>query len=127
MEWIALALFPLFCCFVGTQRKGARRLDVWLIALCLLGAGLGLALAVGSHDSNVETNQYVSGIVVGIIGGAIPPLAYYALGRALRAHPVWLTVTLVGSAVPLFYYVLFLALWVVGLAHCPPDAYECPL
>src|SRR4051794_218023 len=95
LVWLALGLFALVCCLVGTKRTGASRVDGWLLPLCFLGGGLGAVYAVNSYDPEVWTSAYVQGILLGIAAGVVPAVSYYALGRILCARPVALGVVFV--------------------------------
>ena len=58
--------------------------------------------------------------------GLVPGAAYHALGRGFGQRSGVLVLVWAASQVPLYFYLLFTALFVADLTYCGPDAYECP-
>ena len=64
---------------------------------------------------------------VPLIVGALPVYVFFWLGRALARHLVVLGLVCAASAVPVGFYFLIGWILTLGVTHCPPDAYECPV
>ena len=119
---------PVIAAVAGAVRRDARRPDPVVIA----GAGLvGIAfaiLAATTHEPGVHLDDAVKGVVAaGLLMGALPVYLFFLLGRALANHRVTLGVLCAAGTVPLAYFYVIGWILVLGLVHCPPDAYECPL
>jgi hypothetical protein len=125
--YLVVFVIPLLAALAGVLRRGAKRPD----PLVLIGAGalgaLFAVLAATTHDPAVSSGDAVQGVVLAALLGAVPPYAFFLLGRALAEHRITLGLICVASAVPVTYLYVLGWIIVVGLVHCPPDAYECPI
>jgi hypothetical protein len=128
LPYLAVFAVPLLAAIAGVIRRDEPRPD----RPALVGSGLaGIAFAVlaaTTHEPGVSADDAALGIAgAGLILGALPAYLFFALGRALAGHRVALALVWVASTVPLgsFYFVGWIV--VLGMVHCPPDAYECPL
>ena len=97
----------------------------------IAGAGLvGIAFAIvaaTTHDPGVSLDNAVKGVAAaGLLMGALSVYLFFLLGRALANHRVTLRVLCAAGTVPLVYFSVIGWILVLGLVHCPPDAYECP-
>jgi hypothetical protein len=125
--YLVVLVIPFVAAVAGVLRRGARSPD----RFALVGAGaLGVlfaVLAATTHEMGVPSGDAVQGVVVAALLGAVPPYAFFLLGRALAERRITLGLICVVSAVPVTY--LYFLGWIIVLAlvHCPPDAYECPL
>jgi hypothetical protein len=119
---------PALAALAGVIRSDVDRPD----HLALLGSGLvGIAFAVlaaTTHEPGVPTGDAVAGVIAaGLVLGALPPYLFFLLGRALSEHRVTLGLICAAGTVPLAYFYLVGWILVLGMVHCPPDAYECPV
>jgi hypothetical protein len=119
---------PVLAAVAGVLRSRAGRPD----PVALLGAAVAgitfAVLAAGEVDPAVAPTDAVTGVVLAaLLLGVLPVYVYFVLGRALAQHRIALGLICAATAVPLvFYYLIVSVLIVLELAHCPPDAYECP-
>jgi hypothetical protein len=97
-----------------------------VLAPTMMIAAACATLAATGIDPGVSTRDAVTGVALAAILGALPVIAAYTVGYAIR-RPWAAALVLLVAAVPLFYYALFAVIWVADLVYCPPDAYECPL
>jgi hypothetical protein len=121
------AIAALVCCVVGAIRGDAPFFGLSLLGVCVACALLGLAFALTEHEIEVPGDRFAKGAALAV---AVPPvfaLGYYALGRALHRHRVWLAVAFVGSLFGLYYLLFIWLLFVEEFVYCLPDQYECPL
>ena len=126
--YLLVFAIPLVAAIAGVFRRGAPRPD----PLAIAGAGIvGIVFAVlaaGSHDPGVPSSDAVLGLAAaGLLLGALPTYLFFALGRALGEHRIALGLVCAAVAVPVVLYYFVGWILVLGLVHCPPDAYECPL
>jgi hypothetical protein len=112
-------------CLVGASGRLSQR---QALAGALAASLVTALLLTTSHDGGVSTGDYVEGITLGgfLIAG-LPLLTYYAIGNRLSKNRVALGVVWLAGLAPLYFYLFFVWIWAVGLVHCPPGAYECPL
>ena len=100
--------------------------------LGMLAVGVLTVLVVvwlaASHEPDVPDSEFAQGLVLGTVGiGFLPAVGYYALGRGLGERRVVLAVIWLGTQVPLAFYLFAALVITLGMTHCGPDAYECPL
>ena len=75
----------------------------------------------------MSTEDTIRGVVLAFAIGAVPTYGLFVLGRALAAHRVVLGIACTALTAPLAFVYFVGWIFVLGLVHCPPDAYECPI
>jgi hypothetical protein len=126
--WILLLLALVFVPAVaGALRRSAPRPD-WLGVggPVVVGAVLGV-LAAATHQTGVSTEDTIRGVALAFAIGAVPTYGLFALGRALATRRVVLGIACAALTASLAFVYFIGWIFVLGLVHCPPDAYECPI
>jgi hypothetical protein len=126
--WGGPALIGIAAAIVGARFKGRKQPVLALVAAGACLAAIAAVAMATEHDPDVSAAAYAEGLVVaGVLLAALPFAAYYLLGRWLGHRRVLLGFVVFLSLFPLAYYTFIVLLVGIGLVHCPPDAYECPL
>ena len=122
------AVFSAVLAVIGVAERDRGRIGpLGLLAVCAVAVAT-LVYLVSTHDPDVGTSDFVLGLVLGTAAiGLLPGAAFYWLGRALGARPGFLIAVWLLTQRPLAFYIFVALIFAVGLTHCPPDAYECPL
>ena len=123
-----IVAIPALASIAGVIRRDAPRPDRSVhVGAGIVGAAFAI-LAATTHEPGVAVDDAVLGVAAaGLVVGALPVYLFFALGRALANHRVTLALVCLAGAVPLGYFYLLGWILVLGLVHCPPDAYECPV
>jgi drug/metabolite transporter (DMT)-like permease len=122
---LVLAIPAVLVAYVGRSTERATGLHWFALAMLVGGA---MVAAAQDRATGVEVLPYLEGIVIAGGGVAIGLVSFYWLGKAMRRQPgVILVVATVAVSVPFALLTALALLEVVGLVHCPPDAYECPI
>jgi len=126
--WILL----LVALVAGPVAAGVLRRDAawpdWLAVAGAAAIGIVFAvLAATTHQEGVTSEAMAKGMAIAFVIGGLPAYALYALGRALAKHRVLLSFICLALTIPAA--AMYFVGWIVVLdyAHCPPDAYECPI
>jgi hypothetical protein len=126
--YLAIFAIPVLAVVAGVLRRSAPRPDRPALAGAAIVGVAFAVLAATTHDPDVPFGDAVFGVAAaGLLLGALPPYLFFVLGRALCQHRITLGLICMAVAVPVAYYYLVGWILVLGMVHCPPDAYECPL
>ena len=130
-DWLFLLplSFPLIAVVAGAMsRRPERPYGVPLIVGALIAWVVVGVMAATTHRHGVSAIDLIAGSVgAGMMLGALPVCVFFWLGRALARHLVVLGLVCAASAVPVGFYFLIGWILTLGITHCPPDAYECPV
>ena len=126
-----IVLVPAIVAAVATAVGRSTRGERWWNPALGFAGGLWclvvLMIILDGHDSDVAALDFLAGLGLGVAAvGCLPFLGYYLLGR-LPANKTVLLLAWVATLIPYYYYMLYAWIWTVGLVHCPPGAYECPV
>jgi hypothetical protein len=115
-------------CVAGVRHSGREWRNPVFAAGMLVPALIMGVIVASTHAKGVHTDRYLEGVLVGaMLVGAAPFAAYYWLGRVLSRRPVVVGVLWLATLAPLYYLEFFAYIIAIGLAHCPPGSYECPV
>ena len=111
----------------GALRRGVARPDWLAIGGAVVVGAVFAVLAATTHEAGVSTENTIKGVALAFVVGAAPAYALYEIGRVLARHRVMLGIACLVLTAPIGF--LYFIGWIVvlGFAHCPPDAYECPI
>jgi hypothetical protein len=112
---------------LGAVRRAEPRPD-WLAVAGAAAVGIVFGvLAATTYETGVSTEDTIKGVALAFLVGSVPAYALYEIGRLLATRRVVLgfACLLLTARVAALYFIGWI--FVLGLVHCPPDAYECPL
>jgi hypothetical protein len=108
------------------QERRPRNLD-WLVACVLVPAAAVGAAIVGSNAPHIVGSAVEHWIEIGWFLLAPCLSAGYLLLRRRRPRHLLVATIVSAAAAPALLVLTVIVLFMIAAAHCPPDAYECPV